>query len=57
MNITKNNIFPITTEILQEIEKCQFFTLDLEFSGLKSSLQCFPTDSPEEHFEKRKEIV
>ena len=53
MELTKDNYYDIETQILKDIEECDFIAFDLEFSGLiqnKSKIY----DSPEEYFTKLK---
>ena len=53
MELTKDNYYDIESQILKDIEECDFIAFDLEFSGLiqnKSKIY----DSPEEYFTKLK---
>ena len=57
MNITIDNFHKSQNFILNQADQCEFIAIDLEFSGINGELQCYSTDTPIEHYLKRKSVV
>lgn len=57
MDVDIDNYDQIFRKIEKSLEKSKLISLDLEFSGIKSTQFCVNTDTPFEQFEKRKEVV
>lgn len=57
MNITIDNFHKSQNFILNQADQCEFIAIDLEFSGINGEHQCYSTDTPIEHYLKRKSVV